>query len=184
MTSGIPYSFVPGTKAKADEVNANFLAVLNKIEETNSAKLNVDLSNIDETGKSTLDSKANNSDIDGKWQFCHHSIVDGVSVNGTTALTYDLSAHLPQDENLYEILLSGRVVTTNTNGAYIAALLKSSLMSNNVYLCNARSRASLNATGAGSVIIPLGKDKKLYVARTEEYSGQLILTIDGYRKAR
>ena len=43
MTSGIPYSFVPGTKAKADEVNANFLAVLNKIEEINSAKLNVDL---------------------------------------------------------------------------------------------------------------------------------------------
>ena len=51
MTSGILYSFVPGTKAKADEVNANFLAVLNKIEETNSAKLNVDLSNIDETSK-------------------------------------------------------------------------------------------------------------------------------------
>lgn len=184
MTSGIPYSFVPGTKAKADEVNANFLAVLNKIEETNSAKLNVDLSNIDETGKSTLDSKANNSDIDGKWQFCHYIIVDGVSLNGTSALTYDLSPYLPKDENLYEVLLSARVITTNTNGAYIAALLKSSLMSNNVYLCNARSRTSLNSTGAGSSIIPLGEDKKLYIARTEEYNGQLVLTIDGYRKAR
>ena len=111
-------------------------------------------------------------------------IVDGVSLNGTSALTYDLSPYLPKDENLYEVLLSARVITTNTHGAYIAALLKSSLMSNNVYLCNARSRTSLNSTGAGSSIIPLGKDKKLYIARTEEYNGQLVLTIDGYRKAR
>ena len=75
ITSGIPYSFVPGTKAKADEVNANFLAVLNKIEETNSAKLNVDLSNIDETGKATLDvvnTKADKKELDGEWQYCHY----------------------------------------------------------------------------------------------------------------
>ena len=35
MTYGVPYSFVPGTKAKADEVNANFIDVLSKIEDTN-----------------------------------------------------------------------------------------------------------------------------------------------------
>lgn len=31
--SMIPYSFIPGTKAKADEVNANFIALADKIEE-------------------------------------------------------------------------------------------------------------------------------------------------------
>ena len=31
--SMIPYSFIPGTKAKADEVNANFVALANTIEE-------------------------------------------------------------------------------------------------------------------------------------------------------
>ena len=30
--SMIPYSFVPGTKAKADEVNANFISLANFIE--------------------------------------------------------------------------------------------------------------------------------------------------------
>ena len=33
MTFGVPYSFVPGTKAKADEVNANFIDVLTKIDD-------------------------------------------------------------------------------------------------------------------------------------------------------
>ena len=36
MTFGVPYSFVPGTKAKADEVNANFIDVLNKIDTVDS----------------------------------------------------------------------------------------------------------------------------------------------------
>jgi len=35
MTYSVSYSFVPGTKARADEVNANFIDVLNHIEDTN-----------------------------------------------------------------------------------------------------------------------------------------------------
>ena len=35
--SMIPYSFIPGTKAKASEVNANFIAIANKIDANKSA---------------------------------------------------------------------------------------------------------------------------------------------------
>ena len=34
--SMIPYSFIPGTKAKAGEVNANFIALANVIEQNKS----------------------------------------------------------------------------------------------------------------------------------------------------
>ena len=125
MTSGIPYSFVPGTKAKADEVNANFLAVLNKIEETNSAKLNVDLSNIDETGKATLDvvnTKADKKELDGEWQYCHYVLALDVALTSSTPLSFDLSSYMPKDENIYEIILSVRIVTGSGNGMYAAGL--------------------------------------------------------------
>lgn len=50
----IPYSFIPGTKAKAQEVNANFIALAESItgntSTLNSTKLNKDLSNITQTG--------------------------------------------------------------------------------------------------------------------------------------
>ncbi len=77
MTSSVPYAFVPGTRAMASQVNANFIAVLNKIEEAlqllatekqniltyfnqqNLLNLKKDLSNIDETGQGILDLKAN-----------------------------------------------------------------------------------------------------------------------------
>ena len=95
MTFGVPYSFVPGTKAKADEVNANFIDVLTKIEDTNlridetnsnadsknaefatqfeeveatlAKRANLDLSNLSTTGKAVLSAKANAADINGKW---------------------------------------------------------------------------------------------------------------------
>lgn len=46
MTYSIPYSFIPGTKARAQEVNANFKYVLDTADEINTAKLNTSLSNI------------------------------------------------------------------------------------------------------------------------------------------
>lgn len=49
MTLGIPYSFIPGTKAKAEEVNANFIALHSDIESLDSNKVNKDLSNLSST---------------------------------------------------------------------------------------------------------------------------------------
>lgn len=74
MTSGVPYAFIPGTKAMANQVNANFLAVTNSIEEVNQRLtdtnenildtmendlLKRDLSNLTTTGQAVLDNKAN-----------------------------------------------------------------------------------------------------------------------------
>ncbi len=187
MASGIPYSFVPGTKAKADEVNANFLAVLNKIEETNSAKLNVDLSNIDETGKATLDvvnTKADKKELDGEWQYCHYVLALDVPLTSPTPLSFDLSTYIPKDDNIYEILLSARVVTAGGNGMYSAALIKSSLMPDAVYFCNARARTTNSATSSGCGIIPLGKDRVITAWRTADYSGKISISFDGFRKVR
>lgn len=58
MTIGIPYSLVPGSKAKAEEVNANFIALKNGIENLDSSKANKDFSNLTaseiETVKETI----------------------------------------------------------------------------------------------------------------------------------
>lgn len=51
--SMIPYSFTPGTKARAQEVNANFNALADKIEENNSTALHTE-SNATITGEMTF----------------------------------------------------------------------------------------------------------------------------------
>ena len=107
MTYGVPYSFVPGTKARADEVNANFIEVLNKIEETNTRideantqnnankeeieqveqnlktelakKAGLDLANLNTAGKAVLNNKANAADIDGKWIYKTFTLLGSVA---------------------------------------------------------------------------------------------------------
>ena len=46
MTYNIPYSFIPGTKARAQEVNENFEYTLEALEEIKNIKLNKSFSNI------------------------------------------------------------------------------------------------------------------------------------------
>ncbi len=184
MTLSVPYSFVPGTKAKADEVNANFIAVLDKIEETNTTKANIDLSNLDDAGKSVLNAKADKSEIDGEWVSTHQAFASNIDLNGSSYLSYDLSPYLPNDENMYEIILSGRSVTSNTIGAYAPLLVRTSFLSGTVYVCSCRARTAANVNGAGTVTIPIGADKQLSVVRTADYDGSFYLTLAGYRKVR
>ena len=134
MTFGVPYSFVPGTKAKADEVNANFIDVLTKIEDTNlridetnsnadsknaeitaqfeevetklNQKTNLDLSNLSSTGKAVLSAKANASDIDGKWVMKVTTLLDNVTLSNSATTTVSLSSYLPSDSNVYEVIFS------------------------------------------------------------------------------
>lgn len=50
MSYTIPYSFIPGTKARAQEVNANFKYVLDSVDDLNTDKLNKSLSNLTQEG--------------------------------------------------------------------------------------------------------------------------------------
>lgn len=60
MSYTVPYSFVPGTKARAQEVNANFSAILDSFENIDGNKADKDLSNITSEG---LDVIKNNSSV-------------------------------------------------------------------------------------------------------------------------
>ena len=50
MSYNIPYSFIPGTKARAQEVNANFGYILDSLEGLASVKMNTTLSNLASEG--------------------------------------------------------------------------------------------------------------------------------------
>ena len=56
--SMIPYSFIPGTKAKADEVNANFIALADVIE-ANKTTTSGDIEDI----KEILETKADKTEL-------------------------------------------------------------------------------------------------------------------------
>ena len=50
MSYSVPYTFIPGTKARAQEINANFTSITDSIDALDTKKIDLDLSNISETG--------------------------------------------------------------------------------------------------------------------------------------
>ena len=53
-TYNVPHTFIPGTKAKANEVNENFAAVLAHIETTNQNSADINFSNLTESAKEII----------------------------------------------------------------------------------------------------------------------------------
>lgn len=86
----IPYSFTPGTKAKAEEVNANFNALADKIDENNSTTVHYDTEST-LTGKKTFTqpiySTVNNSDTSGN--LVVQNVDDGDTIDALIAMTTD-----------------------------------------------------------------------------------------------
>lgn len=153
MTSSVPYSFVPGTKAKADEVNANFIAVLDKIEQVNSdTKSNIN---------AQLETKANKTDMDGNWTSYNGYIAQEVIVDPNFNKIYDLSEILPDDNNVYEIIVSATIRTGN-NINNVLELIVASTLCRGIQICRAVTRVqNYNQIASGAAIIPIAPDRKI-----------------------
>ena len=204
MTYGVPYSFVPGTKAKADEVNANFVAILDKIEDTNSRiddtntkynqslndtkdeltseiekKADLEFSNIGSAAKAMFDQKANSIDIDGKWVKKSLTIAQATSITAGQTKNFSLSSYLPNDNNIYEVIFS---TTLNVAGSYAYIFLSSSYVSN-AAMCRADS-AGMYA--ASSVTLPIGTNRQVSVFSNSSQSGNATFELyaKAYRKVR
>lgn len=182
MTYSVPYSFVPGTKAKADEVNANFMSVLSSIDEINTDVKAQNSTNADkfteiesgindmktniETAKSdiknlqtNLNSKANSSDIDGKWTKCNKVLLTATTCSKTYNQTFDLTSLLKENA-VYEILVTAFCkCLASANTGY--GLDAKTTLCEAVQLCYADTRVNAYASGDGSCVVPIGTDRKL-----------------------
>ena len=87
MTYTVPYSFIPGTKARAQEVNANFGALTDSLNDLNEDKANNDLSNITTAGINVI---KNNSSLRNLGEIIYSQIpltdsslhlLDGTKIN-------------------------------------------------------------------------------------------------------
>ena len=202
MTFGVPYSFVPGTKAKADEVNANFIDVLTKIEDTNlridetnsnadskntefatqfeevestlAKRANLDLSNLSTTGKAVLSAKANAADIDGKWTAKELVLANNVKLANSGTITYSLANYLPSDNNIYEVMIS------------FAGYFDQGQYNFNTSFYTVHGPYGKNRQVSGSITTPVGTAKELRIYPTSFCSGdnELTIRINAYRKVR
>lgn len=203
MTYGVPYSFVPGTKAKADEVNANFLDVLDKIQTTNTridsantiiqecsssleTKLNADLSNMSTEGQQMFTGLAKESDLDGNWTEKYSSCAVSVSIALGASQTYSLSSLLPKDNNIYEVMIGITTQTAASSGAISYISVSSDKMTNKKPLVKAVSRHSSVNFGANTCNLIVGTGRSVIISNSTSSVGVTSYSMElyAYRKVR
>lgn len=171
---------------KADVATINNQSLLNggniDIQGGTGGGLDIDLSNLSDTGKKV---------IDGQWipytGSLSANLISGQKFPVNTSrqtLTIDLSEYLPKDDYSYEVLLGGEYSTGKTTGALFKMFLSSTIAPAVVCMGRCISVSNSANTGGGNAIIPVAKDRLLYmkydvgVAET----GTVYLTINSYRR--
>ncbi len=203
MTYGVPYSFVPGTKAKADEVNANFIDILDKIQTTNSridtanttiqecsasidSKLNIDLSNLSEEGEAMFNGMAYAKDLDGNWTEKYTACAVNTSISTGVTQSYSLSNILPKDSELYEVMIAITAETAATSGALAYLYVSTDKMTNKKPVIKTISRHSSVAYGNNACTVIVGTGRKININSSASSVGASSYNFEiyAYRKVR
>lgn len=123
----------------------------------------------------------NTTCCDGQWNYINTRLMNSVSLNGTTNLTYTLT-NIPADGHNYEVLLTGNctVSATANNVAYL--YVSSDKIQSTVQLCRFNTRTNNSHTISGSVILPVSNSRKIYVWRASDNNGTANLWLLGYRR--
>lgn len=194
MTYIVPYSFVPGTKAKADEVNANFIYLTNGLDDTNDridtcntsiSTVQDNLDNNCESLTSEISQKANSVELDGNWTYKYLKLFTNANLYhaSNSNATYSLSGYLPAGGGLYQIALRGSSATGTTSGNYAPLYLLTDWTHSSTYaICNSRTRTASTMESAGSMIVLASSYIALY--RRNGYAGTATVELLGYRKVR
>ena len=148
---------------------------------TKNGKLDKDLSNIE---------VSNIENFDGQWINSTFEILSNATANGNTGYQYDLSNYLPNNNKKYEVLFTvwGQTGESSGNGLYIWAgtdIIGSGTndISGKAQILRIRAVNSYAQYGAGSVILPVGTGRKLYLYFTNNANASGInVEALGYRR--
>lgn len=132
----------------------------------------------------SLDGALNiNSMCDGGWVDSNLTIASSVNAPSSgTPLEYDLSNYLPIDGNNYEVILTGAVTTGTTSGNTVLLRVYSNILNNYQTITTAQTRSSSSVSGGGTLTLPVGLDKKIYVSSYSGNTGTFSLFARGYRR--
>ena len=100
--------------------------------------------------------------VDGQWVNSFYNVADGVSGTDTYSTDFDLSSYLPNDGQIYEVLVNASGRTGTTSGNELRILIKSSMLDGDgLFVVCTKTRTSSYVDGAGCGILPIGTNRKI-----------------------
>lgn len=130
--------------------------------------------------------KADKSEIDGKWNGSQFVLAENLKITSASAYenvkSYDLSSFLPQDNNQYEVLVQGVVITNNIAGNYVDIRTYSVDEINNYSLAFIQTPTNYALQGVSTTPVIVGPNKVLKLIYRCNNTSTVSVSIKGYRK--
>lgn len=156
----------------ATTTKTNIQVDIDEIATDLNGKADVDLSNINASCKA----------IDGQWVASPLALAEGTSNPTSTAISYDLSSYLPNDNYNYEVIVAGLVYTGTTSGNAARLTLYTDIITTSTYICGCNTRTASTQRAYGSMIMPVGSERTLTVGTYDSNTGTFHLNLRGYRR--
>ena len=99
----------------------------------------------------------------------------------TSDLAIDISSYIPNDNYNYEILVWASISTSSTSGSIAHCGVKSDIITDEVIICQCRTRASSNVNSGGNAIIPI-HNRTITLVGFSSNTGSTYLSLGGYRR--
>jgi hypothetical protein len=123
-----------------------------------------------------------NSLCDGDWVNYDLALAQSVTYPTSADITYDLSSYLPKDSNMYQVLLTGSVVTGAAAGDKVDLNIRTDVMYNNVTLAMGQTTANASTMSAGNGMFFVGEGRTVIVKADIDGNGTFNLFVRGYRR--
>ena len=128
---------------------------------------------------------ATKDEIDGNWVSYTQTLITNSSLASATDKTFDLNEYLPNDANVYEVMISSRLYSPATSGKVVELQVTTDIVSG-VPICRAKATAAIANDSAGTVIVPT-RNKILTFRNTGDattLNTGLNIFLKAYRKVR
>ena len=120
---------------------------------------------------------------DGQWIYSAYTIASGVTYPTSDHTNYSLSSYLPKDGYKYEVLIRGSVTTGTTSGNSCVLYLQSDILTGyGLAVCGTRTRTTSSVPAYGTVLLPVGVQRKVTVVSSSGAVGTYAMLAMGYRR--
>ena len=130
---------------------------------------------------------AQKQDLDGNWVYKFLTVIASQSLAVENVYKIDMSSYLPNDGNVYEVLIGGICHTGNTAGNTVRLCVSSDIMigSASINIGYAVTRTNIRTGCAGSVTVIVGKERYINaVNKGNATMADCYLECVAYRKVR
>ena len=130
---------------------------------------------------------AKQQDLDGMWVYKNKTLFENQILTQTYNTTFDLSDYLPNDGNIYEILLTYMARTSPTAGSAFEIGYQTDFLPTFQYMMRNTTRTNSTVTAGGSSTALIGTRRTITIKQgiaANGSSGECLCKIVAYRKVR